>query len=73
MNRYICVIPKSTLNDNIYSIDLMVVENGEKVTAQINDILIIEGVEAKRSGAWLGKFPGLIRPTYFNWTNKLIL
>lgn len=73
LNRYICVIPKSTLNDNIYSIDLMVVENGEKVTAQINDILIIEGVEAKRSGAWLGKFPGLIRPTYFNWTNKLIL
>lgn len=72
LNRYTCVIPKSTLNDNIYSIDLMVVENGDKVTAQINDVLTIEGVEAKRSGAWLGKFPGLVRPTYFNWTNNLI-
>jgi lipopolysaccharide transport system ATP-binding protein len=70
--KYNCTIPSSTLNDNIYSIDLMVVENGEKVTSNIKDIITIEGVEAKRTGSWLGKFPGLIRPTNYKWTNKLV-
>jgi hypothetical protein len=65
---YRCVIPAKTLNDNIYSIDLMVVENAEKALMHLQGIISIEGVEEKREGAWLEKFPGLIRPQYYKWT-----
>ena len=51
----------------------MVVENGEKATTLLKDVLTIEGVEAKRTGAWLGKFPGLIRPGNFNWKINQII
>jgi lipopolysaccharide transport system ATP-binding protein len=64
---YTCFIPKNILNDNVYSIDLMLVENKERVTSLIKEVLTIEGVESKREGAWLEKFPGLIRPTNFQW------
>ena len=62
-----CVIPKNTLNDNVYVIDIMVVENAEKPIITIKEAITIEGVESKREGSWLGKFPGLIRPQYFTW------
>jgi lipopolysaccharide transport system ATP-binding protein len=67
-----CKIPANTLNDNIYLIDLMVVENGENELHNIKEAISIEGVESKREGSWLGKFPGLIKPLYFQWTKKII-
>lgn len=65
---YQCIIPKNTLNDIHYLVDLMVVESGPKVLLNLKDVLIIEGVESKREGAWLDKFPGLIRPNNFLWS-----
>jgi lipopolysaccharide transport system ATP-binding protein len=65
-----CEVPKSTLNDNEYALDFMMVENGEKATVILNDILTIKGNEPKRESAWLTKFPGLIRPEYFKWNIK---
>jgi len=67
---YTCIVPAKTLNDNVYIIDLMIVDNGENVILNIKDVLTIQGIEGKRIGSWLGKFPGLIRPQYFEW-NKL--
>jgi lipopolysaccharide transport system ATP-binding protein len=64
---YTCVIPANTLNDLVYSIDLMVVENGEKHLLYLKQIISVEGIEDKRNGSWLGKFPGLLRPKNFNW------
>ncbi|HRN94070.1 MAG TPA: polysaccharide ABC transporter ATP-binding protein [Chitinophagales bacterium] len=65
---YVCTIPSGTLNDNMYNIDLMVVDYGPKVLHNLQDIITIEGVEPKRANsAWLSKFPGLIKPTYFKW------
>ncbi len=46
----------------------MVVENGKNVLHNLKQIISIEGIEGKRSGGWLGKFPGLIRPQYFKWS-----
>ena len=43
------------------------VENKENPTSLIKEVLTIEGIEPKREGAWLDKFPGLIRPTTFKW------
>lgn len=68
--NYQCVIPKDTLNDIFYSIDLMVVESGPKIIFDLKNILTIEGIEVRRDGAWLDKFPGLIRPQYYKW-NKV--
>jgi len=65
---YGCVIPANTLNDIIYSIDIMIVENSHKQLLYLKQIISIEGIEDKRTGGWLGKYPGLIRPKYFNWT-----
>jgi lipopolysaccharide transport system ATP-binding protein len=69
LNSYLfkCKIPASTLNDNIYILDLMVVEAKEKVTTYLKEVLTIQGVELKREGSWLEKYPGLIRPKYYEW------
>lgn len=64
---YKCIVPANTLNDNTYLIDIMVVENRETPLLHIKDVMSIEGVESKRAGSWLGKFPGLIRPTTYHW------
>ena len=67
-----CSIPAGTLNDICYSIDLMVVENGPKILHNLKQVISIEGIEGKRSGGWLAKFPGLIRPQYFNWSKTKV-
>ena len=67
-----CVIPENTFNDIRYTIDLMVVKNGTVILHELKDILLIEGIEKKRDSAWLGKFPGMIRPTYYPWTKNRI-
>ncbi len=63
-----CTIPGNTLNDNIYNLDVMVVKDASKSIINLKDIISIEGVEEKRDGAWLDKFPGLIRPQNFKWS-----
>ncbi len=70
--NYQCIIPKNTLNDIFYTVDLMVVENGPKILFDIKEVMIIEGLESKRDGSWLDKFPGLIRPQYFEWNKTKI-
>lgn len=62
-----CTIPANTLNDILYNIDLMVVENGPKILLYLKQVIAIEGIEGKRFGSWLETFPGLIRPQYFKW------
>ena len=70
--KYQCRIPAGTLNDNIYFVDLMVVENGPKMLHHLEDVMNIEGIEAKRDSSWLGKFPGMIKPTNFHWIKNII-
>ena len=68
--NYRCIIPGGTLNDIIYTVDIMVVENMSKILLNLKSVLSIEGVEGKRTGGWLGKFPGLMRPQNFEWIKK---
>lgn len=65
-----CIIPQKTLNNLTYNIDLMVVENGPKILHNIQNVITIEGVEKYREGAWVDKFPGLIRPQNFKWNKN---
>lgn len=69
---YQCKIPANTLNDNIYSIDLMVVTNRETVLHNLKDILVVQGNEPSREGSWMGKYPGLMRPLYFDWNKTKV-
>lgn len=69
-HRYTCTIPANTLNDNVYAIDVMVVKEGAKHIHHLKEVIVIQGNEPKRDGAWLGKFPGLIRPNYFTWNKE---
>jgi len=64
--RLKCLIPANILNDNIYSIDVMVVTNSAAILF-VKEILIIEGIEPARGEGWLDKFPGYIRPL-FEWS-----
>jgi hypothetical protein len=50
----------------------MVVESGPKILHHLKSCISIEGMEEKREGAWLGKFPGFIRPLNYQWTKKKI-
>lgn len=63
-----CAIPRNTLNDNLYKIGVMFVNDSKPIYENMN-VINIEGVEHKRVSAWMDKFPGFLRPTYFNWTN----
>ncbi|MES2779037.1 MAG: ABC transporter ATP-binding protein [Bacteroidota bacterium] len=65
---YQCKIPASTLNNIRYSLEVMVVKDGPKILHHYKDIAFIDGIEQARDGAWMGEFPGLIRPQYFQWT-----
>jgi lipopolysaccharide transport system ATP-binding protein len=65
--EFTCIIPKQTLNDNLYVLDIMVVEQGPKILHSIKNALYISGIEPPREAGWLGKFPGLVRPQYFTW------
>jgi lipopolysaccharide transport system ATP-binding protein len=67
-----CVIPAGTLNDILYTIDVMVVESGSKILHHLPNLISIEGTEEKREGAWMGKFPGVIRPLNYKWVKKEI-
>lgn len=69
-STYQCTIPANTLNDNVYNLDVMVVSDGEEALHDLKEIIAIEGIEEKRDGTWLGKYPGLIRPTYYKWIKK---
>lgn len=63
---FVCQIPPDLLNDGVYSVRLMIVEQGPKVLQTVNEALVVEVHDVPRSGAWLGKWPGVIRPK-FKW------
>lgn len=69
---YTCTVPGRTLNDIIYSVDLMVVKNSNYIVHHQVSVLNIEGHEQKRELDWLGKFPGVIRPTNYKWEKNKI-
>jgi len=59
---FVCRIPPDLLNDGIYSVRVLVVEDGDTVLQTVNDALVVEVHDLPREGGWLGKWPGVIRP-----------
>ncbi|HWB63226.1 MAG TPA: ABC transporter ATP-binding protein [Chitinophagales bacterium] len=63
--HFTCIIPGNFLNDETYLVTIMVV-NEAKAAYVFEEALKFEVNEVPRESGWLGKWPGLIRPT-FEW------
>ena len=57
----VCTIPADLLNDGIYQISMLVVDNGVPVYNFVN-IVGFEVNEDRDASVWHGKWPGLLRP-----------
>jgi lipopolysaccharide transport system ATP-binding protein len=58
-----CHIPANFLNDGMYAINLLVVQDTSRVVFNFKDALTFE-VEDVRESLWFGKWPGFVRPTF---------
>jgi lipopolysaccharide transport system ATP-binding protein len=61
----ICHIPGNFLNDAVYRVRILVVEDSKPIFDDAN-ILSFEVVEGVRMGGWHGKWVGVVRPK-FEW------
>lgn len=57
-----CVIPANFLNDEIYSISLMIVGDASYPICFFENILSVEIHENRITTGWHGKWPGFVRP-----------
>lgn len=60
--RFICHFPEDLLNDGAYMLNVMVVEDGSEVRSRLSEALTFEVHEVARTGRWMGKWPGFVRP-----------
>jgi lipopolysaccharide transport system ATP-binding protein len=61
--RSICHIPSDLLNAGTYSIHVYFVKDGNNVLLEMENPLIFEVQDVEREeGAWLGNYPGAVRP-----------
>jgi len=58
----ICRIPGNLLNDNIYRIRLLIVQDGSFAITDNYDLLAFEVQDVERNGGWFGKWAGAVRP-----------
>jgi lipopolysaccharide transport system ATP-binding protein len=69
--RGIFYIPGNLLNDGIYKIRLLVVQDTSIPLLDISDILTFEVKDISRQGSWYGKWLGAIRPQ-LDWSLELV-
>ncbi len=58
-----CFIPGGFLNDEIYRVRLLVVQDGTTPLFDDNNIFSFEVAERFREGGWFGKWVGIVRPS----------
>ena len=58
-----CYFPAKLLNDGVYHIRIMIVQNESVVLYSHHDALIFEVHDTERNGNWYGKWPGIVRPS----------
>jgi lipopolysaccharide transport system ATP-binding protein len=60
------VIPANFLNDDSYSIRVLIVKDTSVVLLDLSDALMFEVQDSERKGNWYGKWVGVVRPS-FEW------
>jgi lipopolysaccharide transport system ATP-binding protein len=68
--RFTCEVPGDFMNDGVYSIVMMIVKDSSALFV-LNDVLIFEVHDDERTGNWMGRWPGAIRPQ-FAWRHEAI-
>ena len=58
------------MNDGVYSIMMMIVKDSAALFV-LDDAVIFEVHDVERTGNWLGKWPGAVRPK-FAWEHEMI-
>lgn len=67
-----CHIPGDLLNVGSYTIHLYCVKDGNNVLCEVENSLIFEIHDVERpEGAWMGDYPGAVRPR-FDWDTSII-
>lgn len=62
LHKGICRIPANLLNDELYTISIMTVQNAETMLFNQDHIISFEVVENRNTNAWHGKWAGYVRP-----------
>jgi lipopolysaccharide transport system ATP-binding protein len=62
LHKATCIIPADFLNNDIYSISLMIVGDASYPIYFFENILSVEIHEERKSTNWHGKWPGFVRP-----------
>jgi lipopolysaccharide transport system ATP-binding protein len=63
LHKAVCIIPGDFLNDDIYCVSLMFVQNASNAIYFSENIVSFEVNENRLGSGWHGKWPGYIRPT----------
>ncbi len=58
----VCVIPANLLNNNVYSVEIMVIKDRSYAVFKQKDIINFEVYDGKRVEGWYGKWVGVVRP-----------
>jgi lipopolysaccharide transport system ATP-binding protein len=70
--RQVCHIPGDLLNDGSYYIRLLIVRDTSLPIFCHPNVGSFEVIDVERQGAWFGKWPGAVRPT-FAWDSSATL
>jgi lipopolysaccharide transport system ATP-binding protein len=62
LHKGVCKIPPNLLNDELYTISIMTVQNLETMLFNMEHIVSFEVVENREATGWHGKWPGYVRP-----------
>jgi lipopolysaccharide transport system ATP-binding protein len=63
LHRGVCIIPGGLLNDNVYTVSMMVVGDRSFSLYHIEHAISFEVFEDRPESGWHGKWPGIIRPS----------
>ena len=70
--RDTCFIPANLLNDGVYRVELLVVQNGTEVIFRRDDALVFDVHDTpEHRGGWFGDWAGAVRPL-LPWTTELL-
>lgn len=62
LHKGICHIPANLLNDDSYTISVMIVKEKATMIYQLEHAVSFEVVEGREEKGWHGKWPGFVRP-----------
>ena len=68
--QFTCNVPGDLMNDGVYSIMMMIVKDSAALFV-LDDAVVFEVHDVERTGNWLGKWPGAVRPK-FGWEYQVI-